>query len=316
MERSGFVATAPFHEGELALQRRSGAYDALAVTGPRVIRDHMPQQHRDFFCGLPFVVVGALDARGWPRASVLAAPPGFMRSPDPQRLEVGALPRPGDPLDGLLHVGAPVGLLGIEPPTRRRNRMNGTVAAVDGQGFAVQVRQSFGNCPRYIQVREVAYVAAPPQGPVHDASELDDAACRIVAAADTFFIATAHPAASTGTQVAHGVDVSHRGGRSGFVGREGEGRQVLTVPDYAGNHFFNTLGNMMLEPRCGLLFIDGEHGDLLYVTATGQVQWEGAALAGFPGAQCLLRLRVEGVRRLQGALPLRWSDAAEVVGPA
>ncbi len=299
--------TTPFHEGELALQRRAGAYEALAVAGPRVIRDHMPPQHREFFAQLPFMVIGALDARGWPQASVLAGPPGFVQSPQPQRLEVGALPLPGDPLAGMLTVGAPVGLLGIEPHTRRRNRVNGTVVAVDGNGFSVRARQSFGNCQKYIQAREVTYMATPPRGAVQDALELDDAACRLIAAADTFFIATAHPAAAAGALAAHGVDVSHRGGPPGFVAREGH--RTLTVPDYVGNRFFNTLGNLALHPRCGLLFIDGEHGDLLYVTATGQVQWDGAALARFPGAQRLLRLEVAAVRRLQAALPLRWGGA-------
>ena len=39
------------------------------------------------------------------------------------------------------------------------------------------------------------------------------------------------------------VDVSHRGGKAGFV-RIGEDG-VMTMPDFAGNLFFATLGNFI-----------------------------------------------------------------------
>jgi hypothetical protein len=46
-----------------------------------------------------------------------------------------------------IYVGARIALLGIELPTRRRNRMNGVVVDLDVSGFVVRVEQSFGNCP-------------------------------------------------------------------------------------------------------------------------------------------------------------------------
>ena len=49
---------------------------------------------------------------------------------------------------------APLGLLGIELHTRRRNRLNGVVRGAGTQGFSVEVTQSFGNCPQYIQGRD------------------------------------------------------------------------------------------------------------------------------------------------------------------
>ncbi len=133
----------------------------------------------------------------------------------------------------------------------------------------------------------------------------DDAARRLVAQADTFYIATAHPRSDASTR-AQGVDVSHRGGKPGFVRVEGD---VLTVPDFIGNHFFNTLGNLLLHPPCGLLFIDFETGDLLQLAARGEVVTSGEALRGFAGAQRLLRLEVLSLLRREGALPLRWGEA-------
>jgi uncharacterized protein len=306
------MIAAPFHAGERALQLQAGSREQMAVAGPRVIRDYMPDQHREFFAQLPFVVVGSLDANLQPCASVLAAPAGFAHSPDAAHLRIDALPAAGDPLAGQLAQGAPLGLLGIEPHTRRRNRMNGTVESLDATGFMLEVQQSFGNCPRYIQAREPVFAAAGTgSAPVQWLDALDLDAQRLIGSADTLFIATAYPdAAAVGDEAdarSHGVDVSHRGGRPGFV-RVDEGG-VLTVPDFNGNRFFNTLGNLLAHPRAGLLFIDYDNGDLLHVAATAEIVLDGPELAEFEGAERLLRLHVEHALRRPAALPLRWGDA-------
>jgi predicted pyridoxine 5'-phosphate oxidase superfamily flavin-nucleotide-binding protein len=307
------MIAAPFHAGERALQAQAGSREQMAVAGPRVIRDYMPDQHREFFAQLPFLVVGSLDASLQPWASVLAAPAGFAHSPDATHLRIDALPAAGDPLTGQLAQGATLGLLGIEPHTRRRNRMNGTVASLDATGFMVEVQQSFGNCPRYIQAREPVFAAPRHEGaPAQWLDTLDLAAQRLIGSADTLFIATAYPdAAAAGDDAdarSHGVDVSHRGGRPGFV-RVDEGG-VLTVPDFNGNRFFNTLGNLMAHPHAGLLFIDYDSGELLHVAATAEIVLDGPELAEFEGAERLLRLHVEHALRRPAALPLRWGDAA------
>jgi predicted pyridoxine 5'-phosphate oxidase superfamily flavin-nucleotide-binding protein len=307
------MISAPFHAGERALQAQTGWRDRMEAAGPRVIRDYMPDQHREFFAQLPFLVVGSLDADLQPWASVLAAPAGFAHSPDATHLRVDALPATGDPLAGQLAQGAALGLLGIEPHTRRRNRMNGTVEALDARGFMVAVQQSFGNCPRYIQAREPELVPARDgSAPVQRLDTLDLDAQRLIGSADTLFIATAYPdEAAAGDEAdarSHGVDVSHRGGRPGFVRVDDGG--VLTVPDFNGNRFFNTLGNLAAHPRAGLLFIDYDSGDLLHVAATAELVLDGPEIAEFEGAERLLRLHVEHALRRPAALPLRWGDAA------
>ncbi|AOF86472.1 pyridoxamine 5'-phosphate oxidase family protein [Hydrogenophaga sp. RAC07] len=295
-----------FHAGERALQARVGVQAQMAQIGPRVMRDHMPDQHREFFGLLPFVVVGSLDGLGQPWASVLAGAPGFMQSPDPTHLHIRAQPLPHDPLQHTLHEGAAIGLLGMQPHTRRRNRMNGTVHLQDG-GLRVEVGQSFGNCPKYIQAREPAWTdAAPAAQVVHQGPGLNDVARELIRAADTFFIATAHPQAAAAHEPRHGLDVSHRGGAPGFVKVEGD---RLTVPDFVGNQFFNTLGNIAVHPLAGLLFVDFERGERLYLAARASVVWDGPELAAFAGAQRLLRLDVTQVVHVQGGLPLRWGPA-------
>jgi predicted pyridoxine 5'-phosphate oxidase superfamily flavin-nucleotide-binding protein len=298
----------PFHEGEREVQSRVGVRERMAATGPRVFHDFMPEQHREFFRQLPFVTVGCVDARGQPWASVLANPPGFIDSPDPRRLTVRARPLAADPLDEILVKGASIGLLGIEPHTRRRNRLNGIVEQVTDQGFSVHVRQSFGNCPKYIQARKPEYASGAAKAPaVHRSERLDLAAQQMIRRADTFFIATAYPAARGDDAPAHGVDVSHRGGKPGFVRVDDE--RSFTIPDFVGNFLFNTLGNIAINPKAGLLFIDFESGDLLYLACDAEIVWKGREIEEFKGAERLLRFHVRELKRVDGSLPLRWGEA-------
>ena len=291
-----------FHRGERTVQDRYGLGPRMAVAGRHAIRDFMTDQHREFFAQLPFIVVGSVDDEGQPWASVLAGPPGFVSAPSPHLLEVLALAPAGDPL--VLAPGRKLGLLGIEPHTRRRNRMNGIVEHVDTEGFSVSVSQSFGNCPKYIQAREPEYTPRVV-GAVTRSSGLDDAAVLMLHSADTFFIASAYPPGESDAR-AHGVDVSHRGGKPGFIAVDnGE----LRVPDYLGNNYFNTLGNLAVNPRAGVLVVDFEAGDLLFVAVTAEIMWAGAEVDAIPGAKRLLVMRVKEAIRCAGALGLSWGQA-------
>jgi len=314
-------SSAPFHPGETAMQERAGVRAQIEPIGRRIIRDHMPAQHRELFAKLPTLLVGSLDAQRRPWASMLAGRPGFVSSPDQRTLRIEALPRAGDPLAATLAVGAPLGLLGLEPATRRRNRMNGSVLALDAAGFSVGVEQSFGNCPQYIQARTPQWQREPgePAPPIRAlGGTLDWPAQALVRRADTLFIASAAPQAGAAGG-AHGVDVSHRGGRPGFVGlrHDGWGRSVLTLPDFRGNNLFNTLGNIVAHAQAGVLFFDPQTGDVLQLTGTAEVLWDGAELAAFAGAQRLVRITVDEAFWSPAALPLRWSEpepAAQLQG--
>lgn len=305
-------ADKPYHCGETAVQARAGTREQSQHAGRYVFRDAMIDQHREFFGRLPFVVAGAMDSNHQPWASLLVGSPGFVSAPTPQRLEIAALPETGDPagdpLAPLLKVGRPIGLLGIELHTRRRNRLNGTVVATTSDSIAISVSQSFGNCPKYIQARDVQPVSRSPiAGEVRYSNGLDAAARKLIAAADTFFIATAHPAALDAESAAQGVDVSHRGGRPGFIRIEDDG--TLIVPDYSGNGFFNTLGNLQLNPRAGLLFVDFANGHMLHLAVEAEIVWEGSDVDAVQGAERLLRLHPRQALFREQALPLRWGEA-------
>jgi predicted pyridoxine 5'-phosphate oxidase superfamily flavin-nucleotide-binding protein len=302
--------SSPYHPGERALQERAGVREKVEQIGRRVIRGFMPDQHRELFAKLPFIVVGSLDAQHRPWASILVGRPGFMLSPDAQTLAIRAQAGFADPLRANIRPGAPIGLLGIELSTRRRNRMNGAITAVDQGGFVVRVGQSFGNCPQYIQARSAEFAADPatvvePRPVCAEGAMLSGNAAALVQRADTFFIATASPA--TGDLPA-GIDVSHRGGKPGFVRvSEDDERTVLTSPDFSGNFHFATFGNLALDPHAGMIFIDFTSGDLLSLTGEADVIWDGPELAAFAGAQRLLRFRVSEGVFIENAVPLRWS---------
>jgi predicted pyridoxine 5'-phosphate oxidase superfamily flavin-nucleotide-binding protein len=292
-----------------------GVRERMAAVGEVVVRDHMPDQHRELFEKLPTLLLGALDASGQPWATMLAGPPGFVHTPHAQRMDVAVAIDAADPVMAALAAhgsGAPVGVLGLEPHPRRRNRMNGHVVRWGTQqGLSITVAQSFGNCPKYIQARAPGLRAAvtPPQPAQALGPLLDAAALALIARSDTLFIASAS-AARPGVQRGEGVDISHRGGEPGFVQVEQtpDGLE-LRLPDYPGNLFFNTLGNLAQHPLAGLLWVDYEDGGLLHVAARAELLWGEADRAPWPGAQRVLRLQVLGGRWRPQALPWRWTAA-------
>ena len=134
----------PFHKGEQEIQRRLGVREQIEDIGQRFIRDHMPEQHREFYAQLPMVLVGSVDDKGQPWSSVLTGPRGFMDSPDERNLHIRAIAPQGDPLNDNLSIGSPVGLLGIEYQTRRRNRLAGRVTGIGDEGLEIRIDQAFG----------------------------------------------------------------------------------------------------------------------------------------------------------------------------
>ncbi|NKK44555.1 pyridoxamine 5'-phosphate oxidase family protein [Rhizobium leguminosarum] len=303
LEQTEQDAPSPWHEGELAIQRSVGVVERMDGPGRNFVRKAMPEQHRAFFPMLPFVVLGAVDAKGDVWATIRAERPGFMASPEPEVLEVG-LPRdPADPADAGMDDGDAIAMLGIQLETRRRNRLNGVIRRTDAKGFDVRVGQSFGNCPQYIQPRSAAFVRDPDMPtatqPLHS-GQLDDRALGMVEGADTFFVASYVDRANGERQ----VDVSHRGGNAVFV-RVGAD-SVLTIPDFAGNRFFNTLGNILVNSKAGLVFVDFETGDMLQMTGNAEVLLDSPDIATFQGAERLWRFTPEEIVLRPDALPLRW----------
>lgn len=296
--------SSPFHEGEKQLQERTGSRERMEQLGRRVIRDHLPEQHQVFYGNLSYLFVGSVDAAGQPAASVLTGEPGFIDTSKNDCLSVGAVPHPSDPLARNLETEGAVGILGIDLSNRRRNRVNGRLGQVRADGFDLNIDQAFGNCPRYIHTRTLTperRVAGAAE--VYRGTALSGRPRELVEAADTFFIATATPT----TAPAGGADVSHRGGCPGFVRVSAVGR-CLSFPDFAGNGHFNTLGNLALSDRAGLLFLDFASGDVLQLSGRAAVDWDSPEIATFEGAERLVRFEINEYIYSRASLGVRFSD--------
>jgi len=292
-----------FHPGEQLLQERLGVRARMNELGPKVIRDHMPEQHRELFEKLPILMIGALDKESRPWTTLLTGQPGFVQAPDSFHLEVKANPVPFDPVLNQLKTGSNIGLLGIELETRRRNRMNAEITQFKNGKLKLKVKQSFGNCPRYIHKRQHVWQKQEMQKTTtKQFDRFDDEIAGILQDADSFFISSLF---DDGTDhFNRGVDVSHRGGLPGFIQVDDD--RTLTFPDYSGNRFFNTLGNITLNPLTGLLFIHYPTADLLHLTGRAEILWDDADIQAFPDAERLVRFTLDQAQLVSHALPLTW----------
>jgi predicted pyridoxine 5'-phosphate oxidase superfamily flavin-nucleotide-binding protein len=284
-----------FHLDELEAQARAGHAPRTGA-----IRNFMPDQHRSFFELLPYLFVAITDADGWPLATMLTGQAGFVHSPDPTTLRVDAIMDTVDPAAGAIARGQEIGILGLDLATRRRNRANGHIADLDARGFTIAVRQSFGNCAKYIQ-RRGSHDARCAPARIDRLSGLDAEARALVSRADTFFVASRSRAEP---QAMGGIDMSHRGGRPGFVQIEGE---HLAIPDFPGNRYYNTLGNLLGDPRGSLLFLDFDSGEILQLQGLVTIDWNADAARAFGGAERLWRFEVVRGWRRHPACALRWS---------
>ncbi|MGW0757807.1 pyridoxamine 5'-phosphate oxidase family protein [Streptomyces sp. NPDC002814] len=280
-----------YHEGSRAVQDRVGVRDLADHVG-RSVGEGIKPVAAAFLELQPLLMLGAADpATGRVWASALAGTPGFVRATGPRQISVTAATHPADPLaPALTTPGTPVGTLALDPRTRRRMRLDGRLRPTP-RGFAIEADRVFANCPKYLQKREAYEVVdgrrpgASRRGP-----ELTADQAEFIESADTFFLATVH---------GNGADVSHRGGNPGFVHVDSPAR--LSWRDYPGNSMFLTLGNLVADPRAGLLFLDWTTGTALQLTGEAHTEFT-------TDGTRTVRFTVTESVETPAALPLRWAE--------
>lgn len=279
-----------FHSGERLAQQKAGYGAVRAAVYPS-----MPDQHRQFYAGLNAFYLSALDETGFPVAMRLQGSTGFVDSNDGTRLDIAREAINDAPLLPLLKPGMHVGGLGIDFSNRRRNRVNGVVETVNNRQVSIRVLESFGNCPKYIQRRDVpgGSEGRIPRVEVEPLQALDADARYLIAATDTFFVAS-YARRENGVG---GVDMSHRGGLPGFITVQ-QGK--LRIPDYSGNRYMNTLGNLLVEPRCALLLMDFHQGAALHIQGRAEIEWQSPA-QGL--TERYWQVEIENVTRLRQLFP-------------
>jgi uncharacterized protein len=257
----------PFHEGELLVQQRVGEAD-MAQRNGQIISDTIVKGALKFIEQQSMTILGSVDARQNIWASMLFGSPGFIEPVDDKTIEVDltqAILNSDDPLWTNIQIEKRIGMLAIELASRRRLRINGRIDRLSVDRLRLDVLESYPNCPKYIQRRQLVLNSTDvkqytqPQFGQFLTSEQQN----WIAAADTLFVASTHPH--------RGVDASHRGGNPGFV--QILNARSLRIPDYAGNSMFNTLGNLVVNPHAGLVFLDFERSRTLQLTGQATIQW-------------------------------------------
>ena len=245
-----------------------------------------------------FAAVTARDRNGRLWISPVTGPPGFLVATTPTRLSMqGELPV-DDPLHGP-DEGQPVGIIVMEFAAKRRVRVNGTLAAIDGSTIEVDVVQAYGNCPQYIQRRHVnpQNASAAKDFPIRRGVDMATEDIELIRSADTFFLGTTHPE--------RGNDASHRGGPAGFVYAD---RKTVEWPDYPGNNMFNSFGNLAVDPTAALLFIDFRSGRTLQLSGSAHVVWDTPAADGETGRRVRFSPERVVARRLAGLRAVPTAD--------
>lgn len=97
-----------------------------------------------------------------------------------------------------------------------------------------------------------------------------------------------------GTADAEGrPDCSYKGGLLGFVRIVDP--KTLAFPSYDGNGMFKSLGNILVNPHVGLLFIDFENPKRLRVNGLATLHHDDPLLSEFVGAQLVVRVKAEAI---------------------
>jgi predicted pyridoxine 5'-phosphate oxidase superfamily flavin-nucleotide-binding protein len=99
---------------------------------------------------------------------------------------------------------------------------------------------------------------------------------------DMFFLATADAEGRP--------QCSYKGGDPGFVHVLDE--HTLAFPNYDGNGMYLSMGNVLVNPHVGLLFVDftAERPSRLRVNGTARIDEGPDAVAAWPGAQFAVRV--------------------------
>jgi predicted pyridoxine 5'-phosphate oxidase superfamily flavin-nucleotide-binding protein len=257
-----------FHEGEVRMHELTGETREAEMTSPmlapRIAKGAMP-----FLAHSSLAVLG-IENGGDIWCSPMIGAPGFATASDQSTLTFH-LRKLGMPLDPWIleaaDAKASVGTVFIDLQTRMRYRVNGTLSHPTSDVIELRAREAYGNCPKYITSRHVEW-DVHPGGEFKEVSgvRLANEQTKTLRNADLLFMATGHPE--------RGLDASHRGGTPGFVTVAND--TTIHFPDYPGNSLYNSLGNLLVDNRIGMLVPDLKRRRALRITGTAAVQFQGS----------------------------------------
>ncbi|KAL8873758.1 MAG: hypothetical protein Q9174_000821 [Haloplaca sp. 1 TL-2023] len=273
---------------------------------------------------VPLLALSTLDKAGRPWTTLLGGEAGFVRPLGQSNIGIRILVDPKlDPVTSLLlgrenggsgeepyETIRPVAALGIDLETRSRVKLTGRMGAIEGlkdrtadqlvmeAQMVIKIEQSLGNCPKYLNKKRIVPTIPKPEL-VADALPLSNAALELLNRADLFFVSSSHGTSNMGT--------NHRGGPRGFIRvfKNDDSGTVLVYPEYSGNRLYQTLGNLSVTPKAGMVVPDLESGDVLYITATTEILIGKDAATLLPRSNLAVKVHIQGATFVRNGLTFR-----------
>ncbi|KAG8214287.1 hypothetical protein J3R82DRAFT_7426 [Butyriboletus roseoflavus] len=311
-----------WHKGERAIQDKMG-YAGVMSQAWTWIEPEMPEEHQTFYTSrLPFIPVTTIDDRHRPWSSILAGPdgqPGFATSRHLGELTLSAHVWEGDPFpqNVVAAIGSPalIAGIGVEFSTRRRNKFAGYIETLEDDGPMLRVRsvvnEAIGNCPKYINVRDLVPFSDTHPRVVYRRLDLSsderlpEDVISFIHGSDTLFLGTYYDAGKDGERLSSHVGMNQRGGKPGFARvRPSDGR-TLVIPDYSGNRLLTSLGNIEATSLAGVTFVSFVTGAILYLTGDAHNLVGHSAQRLMPRINALTTIHVTGFILVEDALPVR-----------
>ncbi|UQC73560.1 oxidoreductase FAD-binding domain-containing protein [Colletotrichum lupini] len=171
--------------------------------------------------------------------------------------------------------------------------------------IAVHVEESLGNCPKYLNKKDVIPRASLVKGRVERELPLSEEAVKVVRGADMLFLTSGHEEGGDDGGSGSSMDTNHRGGSRGFVrvARNDEGGVEIVYPEFSGNRLYQTLGNLKLNPLVGIAIPDFETSDVLYLTGSASILVGQDAAAYLPRTKLAVKITVSAAVFVQSGLP-------------
>ncbi|KAI4117831.1 MAG: hypothetical protein LQ345_002017 [Seirophora villosa] len=292
----------PWHQGEDAMHRTLRVPDQENPTSPFLT----PYAAR-FLQSSPLLALGTLDDTGRPWTTLLGGEAGFARPLAQSIIGIRTLVDPvHDPviasLLGREHQdnsvdpstkNRAVSALAIDLATRSRYKLAGKMVAGDLDHSAKDSDHG-----QYLNKKHVVPVLPEP-GLASSTLPLPAEAIHLLAEADLFFITSTYNGSSMGT--------NHRGGPPGFVRVMQNDRSSTTLiyPEYSGNRLYQTLGNLWVAPKAGIVIPDFDNGDVLYLTCTTEIVIGNDAAALLPRSSLAVKVHLEEARFIKTGLAFR-----------
>ncbi|KAI4156436.1 MAG: hypothetical protein L6R39_001107 [Caloplaca ligustica] len=316
----------PWHEGESMMQQKlhippqeNPTNPFLTPSGAYLI------QHS------PLLALGTLDDKGRPWTTLLGGKAGFARPLGHSVMGIRTMVDPSyDPVINSLLASndgdesveqadkyRAVSALTIDLATRSRYKLAGSMVAgalgqlgdASGSGqehqaspteaqIVIKIERSLGNCPKYINKKQII-PTIPEPALVSGTLPLSAEAIELLAKADLFFVTSSYDGSSMGT--------NNRGGPRGFVRvmQNDFSGTTLVYPEYSGNRLYQTLGNLCVFPKVGIVVPDFDTGNVLYTTGTTEIVLGRDCAAILPRSNLAVKVHLEKARFVRHGLAVK-----------